>query len=113
MIDWRSPLQNDDYAEYHDEAVDYRSKASPDALRRIEGRLDEAKSAFRAAKDACWYTPFYQMANRLSHLYYLAGINGKDAYMVFVDFAIAPDVPEPVSPEEWRGAVRWPISALA
>lgn len=89
-----------------DEAVDYGSKASPDALLIIEERLDEAKSAFRAAKNACWHMPFYQMANRLAHLYYLAGINGKDAYLVFIDFANAPDVPKPASFEEWIGAVR-------
>jgi hypothetical protein len=148
-IDWRSPRQDDDYAEYYDEAfldrlgvgelsmpldefwpksgprwdglarttdgklilveakahidevVDYRSKASPDALRRIEERLDEAKSAFRATKDACWHAPLYQMANCLAHLYYLAGINGKDAYLVFIDFANAPDVPEPASVERF------------
>lgn len=153
-IDWRSPRQDDDYAEYYDqafldrlgvdgltmsldefwpksgprwdglarttdgklilaeakahidEAVDYRSKASPDSLRRIESRLDEAQSAFHASKDACWRAPLYQMANRLAHLYYLAGINRKDAYLIFIDFAAAPDVPHPVSPDEWRGAVR-------
>jgi hypothetical protein len=154
VIDWRSPRQDDDYAEYFDqafldrlgvneltmqleefwpksgprwdglarttdgklilveakahidEAVDFRSRASPDALRRIEGRLDEAKAAFHARDDACWHAPLYQMANRLAHLYYLAGINKKDAYLVFIDFAAAPDVPQPVSPDEWRGAVR-------
>ena len=160
VIDWRSPRQDDDYAEYYDdafldrlgveeltmpldefwpkrgprwdglarttdgklilveakahidEAVDYRSKASPDVLRRIEERLDEAKSAFRATKDACWHTPLYQMANRLAHLYYLAGINDKDAYLVFIDFANAPDVPEPASHEEWKGAVRLAYKCL-
>lgn len=160
VINWRSPCQDDDYAEYYDKAfldrldvgeltmsldefwpksgprwdglarttdgklilieakahigeiVDYRSKASPDALRRIKERLDEAKSAFRASKDSCWHTPLYQMANRLAHLYYLAGINGKDAYLVFIDFANAPDVPEPASPEEWRGAVRLAYKCL-
>ena len=153
-IDWRSPRQDDDYAEYYDqaflnrlgvekltmpleefwpksgprwdglarttdgrlilieakahidEAVDFRSKASPDALRKIEQRLDEAKAAFRASKDACWYAPLYQMANRLAHLYYLAEINRKDAHLVFIDFANAPDVPEPASREEWQGANR-------
>jgi hypothetical protein len=154
VIDWRSPRQDDDYAEYYDqsfldrlgvnemamplsefwpksgprwdglarttdgklilveakahidEAVDYHSKASPNALRKIQERLDEAKLAFRAAKDACWHTPLYQMANRLAHLYFLAGINSKDAYLVFIDFANAPDVPQPASREEWRGAIR-------
>lgn len=154
LIDWRSPRQDDDFAEYYDqafldrlgvseltmpldefwpksgprwdglaltidgrlilveakahidEAVDYRSKASPDALRRIEERLNEAKAAFHASKDACWHVPFYQMANRLAHLYYLAGIKGKDAYLVFIDFANAPDVPEPATCQEWQGAVR-------
>jgi len=154
VINWRSPLQNDDYAEYYDQAfldrlgveeltvpleefwptsgprwdglantadgklilveakahidevVDFRSKASPDALRLIERRLDEAKEAFHASKDACWHMPLYQMANRLAHLYYLAAINQKDAYLIFIDFANAPDVPVPASQEEWQGAAR-------
>ncbi len=153
-IDWLSPREDDEYAEYYDqafldrlgvdgltmsleefwprsgprwdglarttdgrlilaeakahidEAVDFRSKASPESLHRIEGRLDEAKSAFHASKDACWYAPLYQMANRLAHLHYLAGINGKDAYLVFIDFANAPDVPYPATCEEWQGATR-------
>jgi len=153
-IDWRSPRQDDDYAEYYDdsflerlgvtklsmplaefwprsgprwdglartsdgklilveakahiaEAVDHHSKATGNALLRIEHRLDEAKAAFGAAQDACWHTPLYQMANRLAHLHFLAGINGQDAYLVFVYFANAPDVPKPVSTEEWRGAIR-------
>ena len=153
-IDWRSPLQSDQDAEYYDqsfldrlgvtevimplrefwprsgprwdglactsdgklilieakahidEMVTFRSKASPETLLRIEDRLEQAKEAFHASKDACWHTSLYQMANRLAHLYYLAGINGKDAYLVFIDFANAPDVPEPVSCEEWQGAVR-------
>lgn len=154
VIDWRSPRQNDQFAEYYDESfleclgvnelimplnefwprsgprwdglcrtvdrklilveakahiaecVDYRSKASPVALRKIKARLDEAKAAFRASKDACWYSPFYQMANRLAHLYYLAELNNQNAYLVFVYFANAPDVPVPASPDEWRGAIR-------
>ena len=160
VIDWRSPIADDDYAEYYDqafldrlgvgeltmpldefwpksgprwdglgrtadgklilveakahiaEAVDYRSKASIDSLRRIEQRLDEAKAAFHSSKDACWHTPFYQMANRLAHLYFLVGINQKDAYLVFVDFANAPDVPQPASREEWQGAVRLAYKCL-
>lgn len=154
VIDWRSPRQDDDYAEYYDDAflerlggtkliiplaefwprsgprwdglgrtsdgklilveakahiaqaVDHHSKATGNALGRIEQRLDEAKAAFGASHNACWHTPFYQMANRLAHLHFLAGINGQDAYLVFLYFANAPDVPKPVSTEEWRGAIR-------
>ena len=153
-VEWRSPLRNDDYAEYYDqeflerlgvidlrmplqefwpkggprldglarttegklilveakayieETVDYRSKASQNSLDRIENRLDEAKTAFRAYPDASWYNPLYQMANRLAHLYYLADINKKDAYLVFVNFANAIDVEIPTSREEWQGAIR-------
>ena len=95
-----------------EEAVDFRSKASQTSLRRIHERLDEAKSAFRANKDACWHSPLYQMANRLAHLYYLAEINKKDAYLVFTDFANAPDVPQPVTCEEWQGAARLAYKCL-
>ncbi len=139
-IEWRSPLREDEYAEYYDqeflvrlgagdlrmslqefwpksgprwdglarteegklilveakayieEAVDYRSKASASALSLIEKRLDEAKVAFKANRDAPWNSPFYQMANRLAHLYFLADINKKDAYLVFINFANAADV---------------------
>lgn len=153
-IEWKSPLRNDDYAEYYDqefldrlglndlrmslrefwpksgprwdalacanqdrfilveakahieECIDFKSRASPRALARIARRLDEAKAAFRATADAYWHSPLYQMANRLAHLHFLAGINGKDAYLVFVHFADAPDVKAPVSREAWTGAIR-------
>jgi hypothetical protein len=89
-----------------EECVDFRSKASPDALARIGDRLDEAKAAFRARPESCWHAPLYQMGNRLAHLYFLAGINKKDAYLVFIHFADAPDVEAPTSREAWLGAIR-------
>jgi hypothetical protein len=92
---------------YHiEECVDFRSKATPESLPRIHDRLNETKNAFRASKDATWNTPFYQIANRLAHLYDLAGINRKDAYIIFLHFANAPDVNAPVSQEAWNGAMR-------
>lgn len=90
-----------------EEAVDYGSKASsPDSIKLIQKRLDEAKAAFHATPNACWYTPLYQMANRLAHLHFLAEINKKDAYLVFLHFANAPDVEKPATREEWQGAIR-------
>lgn len=91
---------------YIEEGVDYGSKATSRSLQRILSALEEAKTAFRARDEARWDTPFYQYANRLAHLYFLAEKNGLDAYLVFLYFANAPDVPSPCSPEQWNGAIR-------
>jgi len=64
---------------YVEEAVDYRSHAGSESLGRIHAALAEAKQAFGAALDA---------------------------YLLFLNFADAPDVPEPCSVEQWRGANR-------
>jgi hypothetical protein len=91
---------------YIEEAVDYRSRAGDESLRKISDSLAKAKHAFRAREDAPWNTPFYQYANRLAHLHFLHGINGIDAYLVFIYFAHARDVPNPATVEEWQGAIR-------
>ncbi len=91
---------------YIEEGVDYASRAGPTSVEKINEALDRAKVAFGARTEAPWRSPFYQYANRLAHLYFLRELNGLNAYMVFLYFADAPDVPEPCSIEEWRGAVR-------
>ena len=91
---------------YIEEGVDYRSKACANSLSMINAALAEAKRAFRAAEDAPWEAPFYQYANRLAHLYFLAEKNKLDAYLVFLYFANAPDVASPCSMEQWQGAKR-------
>jgi hypothetical protein len=160
-IVWRSPIRDDDYAEYRDqefldrldlpplavplrsfwpsggprwdglartssgkcilveakayieEAVDYRSHATDEnSLKQISMSLAQAKEAFGATKDAPWNSPLYQHTNRLAHLYYLKGLNDIDTYMVFVYFANAPDVPNPCTPEEWHGAIRFARKCL-
>jgi len=91
---------------YIEEGVDYRSKASPASLAKINEALGSAKAAFKANPDAPWEAPFYQYANRLAHLYYLRELNGVDAHLLFLYFADAPDVPAPSSVDEWQGAIR-------
>lgn len=91
---------------YIEEGVDYRSKASPASLEKINKALDQAKAAFMANPDAPWESPYYQYANRLAHLYFLRELNGVDAHLLFLYFADAPDVPAPCSAEQWRGAIR-------
>jgi hypothetical protein len=92
---------------YVEEGVDFRSKAKdPKSLEKINEALAAAKAYFGATADAPWQTPFYQYANRLAHLYFLRELNGLDAYLLFLYFADAPDVPRPSSVEQWEGAVR-------
>ena len=89
-----------------DECVDYKSGASEDSFKVIVQRLEEAREAFGARPDAPWDSPLYQHANRLAHLHFLHGINDVDAYLVYIYFANAPDVPSPVTEPEWLGAIR-------
>ncbi len=91
---------------YIEEGVDFRSGATGNALGRIRRSLEEAKQAFRAHEHSTWEQPFYQYANRLAHLYFLNRLNSVDAYLLFLYFADAPDVPSPCSVAEWRGAER-------
>ncbi len=91
---------------YIEEAVDYSSKAGPDSLKKIQAALASTKKAFGASDGAPWESPFYQYANRLAHLYFLKQLNGLDAYLLFLYFADAPDVPEPCNTQQWEGAVR-------
>jgi hypothetical protein len=91
---------------YPEEAVDGSSGAGPASLQKIAAAITEAKKAYGASEDANWLAPFYQYANRLSHLHFLAGWNGLDAYLVFLNFADAPDVPRRCGAAQWEGASR-------
>jgi hypothetical protein len=91
---------------YIEEAVDGGSRATPGSAAKIAAALARTKAAFRSVSAGSWEHPFYQYANRLAHLYFLREINGVDAYLVFLNFADAPDVPEPCSTPEWKGADR-------
>ena len=89
-----------------DEMVDFRSKASGHSLARIERSLEMVKTASGATADAPWPSPFFQYANRLAHWYFLAELNHVDAYLLFLSFASAPDVPIPATAAQWEGAHR-------
>ncbi len=80
---------------YIEEAVDFGSKAGEASREKIRLALEHSKQAFRAKADANWESPFYQYANRLAHLHFLVSANSLDAYLAFIYFANAPDVPSP------------------
>lgn len=91
---------------YPEEAVDFGTRARGKSRELIMTSLEDAKIAFGASAAADWMAPFYQYANRLAHLHFLVQKNQLDAYLVFLLFANAPDVPTSCSPEQWRGATR-------
>ena len=91
---------------YIEECVDFGSKAGAASREKIRQALEQSKLAYGANTDANWETPFYQYANRLAHLHFLVSENSVDAYLVFIYFANAPDVPSPCTSEQWEGAKR-------
>ena len=86
------------------EIVSSGSKASAASKVKILGALNETKAYCKVEPDVIWDGPFYQYANRLAHLYWLAVRNEVDAYLIFVDFVGAPDVPASATKEQWQGA---------
>jgi hypothetical protein len=97
---------------YIEEAVDFGTRGSPPSKAKIVAALSAAKAAFGVPVDAPWEAPFYQYANRLAHLHFLRGLNDQDAYLLFLYFAEAPDVPRPCSTAQWEGAIRLSERAL-
>ena len=89
-----------------EETVGGGSGASPGSLALIRSSLEETRKACGATSGCEWSRTLYQHANRLAHLHYLADRCGLDAYLLFLNFADAPDVPRPTSAGEWSGAYR-------
>lgn len=58
---------------------------SGDSLERIASSLAVARKAFGAREDADWLAGYYQLANRLAHLWFLRE-HGIDARLVLLQF---------------------------
>lgn len=87
---------------YLAEAVGQRTKATnPASTKLIQSSLQKAKTFFGAGAEADWNQPYYQYTNRLAHWYFLRQLCGLDAYLLFLNFADAPDVTQPSSREDW------------
>ena len=95
---------------YLDEVADSKTAASYPASRAlIHKSLLEAQDFFEAKGGQPWTETYYQYANRLAHLYFLRELNHLDAYLIFLNFADAPDRTTPASTADWehhRKAVR-------
>jgi hypothetical protein len=88
------------------EAVSPPTGATEPALTLIRSSLNETKVFLGCGARCDWAGFFYQYTNRLAHLYFLRELNGLPAYLVFLYFTHAPDVPAAPTEEEWHGALR-------
>jgi hypothetical protein len=88
------------------EAVSSPTGATEPAASIIRKSLDDTKAFLGSTAPCDWATAFYQYTNRLAHLYFLRELNRQPAFLVFIYFTHAPDVPDAPSKEEWRGALR-------
>jgi len=79
-----------------------KDKASKE---RIAASLAEVKRRLAPGNRADWSRTYYQYTNRLAHLYLLRTLNGLPAWLVFLHFVNARDVPLPASREHWEGAI--------
>ena len=73
------------------------------SLHKIEHALAVTQRACHAAPRASWTQLFYQLGNRLAHLYFLRN-EGVDAWLVLVDFIGDVEMNGPMAPAEWDAA---------
>jgi hypothetical protein len=161
-INWKSPLDGDEFAEYRDGAFLTRIKADeaapalkafwpargpqwdalaitdkghrliveakayvgelcsspPQAGEASREKIDEAlgKTAryLGATQQAAWGQFFYQLTNRLAHLYFLRQ-QKIDAWLVLVNFVGDTDMHGPTSAAEWQTAyeIVWHVLGLS
>jgi hypothetical protein len=80
--------------------------ASPHSRNLIEQSLHEVKHFLNAGCSDDWSQCLYQYANRLAHLYLIRELNGIPAYLVFVYFTGDMEMDGPITPNEWKSALK-------
>jgi hypothetical protein len=79
------------------------TQASETSRALIEKSLAEVASALNADPRAPWSTTFFQLANRIAHLWFLRS-HGKPAWLILVGFTNDLEMRGPESPLEWHAA---------
>jgi hypothetical protein len=79
------------------------SQAAGTSREMIEAALSQTAQYLGANQHAAWTTLFYQMANRLAHLYFLRK-QGLNAWLVLINFVGDKEMFGPTSPAEWKAA---------
>jgi len=84
------------------EALSTPSAASaPTSRSLIAASLARTKAALGADDRSDWSRCFYQLSNRIAHLWWLRE-NKVDAHLLFVGFVNATDMPHPARIENWE-----------
>jgi hypothetical protein len=88
------------------EAVSPGTGASERSIPLIRESLEEAKRYLNGDPKPDWTGRFYQVTNRLAHLYLLRVLNKVPAHLVFIYFVGDRAMNGPMTADEWNGAVR-------
>ncbi len=81
------------------------SDASVRSLDRIRCALIETRMSLGVGNHNDWDGEFFQAANRSAYLYFLRDLCKEEAFLVYVCFVNAPDVPKPATEAQWQGAL--------
>jgi len=81
------------------------SGASVASLDHIRRALIETRISLGAGNQNDWDGEFFQAANRLAHLHFLRDLCDEEAFLVYVCFVNAPDVPKAATEAHWQGAL--------
>jgi hypothetical protein len=90
-----------------------RSQAGAASSEKIKAAFEETALFLGAEPRAPWSTVFYQLANRLAHLYFLRKF-GVEAWLVLINFTGDREMGGPSSEAEWRAAyqVAWHVLGI-
>ena len=80
--------------------------ASLKSRAKITRSMLRVQTQLKIATNIDWLGVGYQYTNRLAHLFFLRGLNGIPAHLVFIYFCNDPTLKTPVTKSEWDGAVR-------
>jgi hypothetical protein len=90
------------------------SAAGETSRQKIEAALAQAAVSMGAVPRSPWTDTFYQLANRLAHLYFLRK-HALKAWLVLVNFVGDEDMRGPTTREEWEAAYKvvWHVLGVA
>ena len=86
---------------------------SPKSIAKIDSSLKKTQKFLGANPSVNWAnSTYYQYANRLAHLYFLAVLNEIDAYLLMIYFYHSANGNSPDSQDKWKVAIREQYSKM-